>query len=210
VSQDPSTSGSTKPTPITGIQIVTISGSVITQTVTTMPSAATSPEKLSQRKKLSSGAVIATAVASVIAGLVLIAGVMICLFCRRRRRREERFEHNPSNVYRNTSVLSKAGLLGARASLHGVDSLDNTSPMSERRISRPAVSDQRLNPNAFMQHDDGSRTSVNTMQDNRDYTRTLNVSVYTGDHPLFLTDFLTQVRNPDPPPPPSEPLHNQQ
>lgn len=62
--------------------------------------------------------------------------------------------------------------------MHGVDSSDNTSPMAERRTSRPAVSDQRLNPNAFMQHDDGSRTSVNTMQDNRDYTRTLNVSVY--------------------------------
>jgi cell wall integrity and stress response component len=165
-----------------------------------MPTTSTSPEKLSQKPRLSNGAVIATAVASVIAGIVLIAGILICLFCWRRRKRDQPFEHNTPNAYpqRNPSVLSKAGLLGARASLHGVDSYDTTSPVSERRNSRPVVFDQRLNPNAFMQHDDGSRTSVVTMQDNRDYTRTLNVSVIRH-HLLFLTDLLIQIRNPDPP-----------
>jgi hypothetical protein len=162
--------------PSKATQVVTISGSVLTQTVTTMPT--TSAEKLSQKQKLSNGAIIATAVAAVIAGIAILAAVIIALFCWRRRQERSSFEHNTSDVFpqRNPSVLSKAGLLGGNASLHGVGSLDNVSPMSERRNSKPLVFDQRLNPNAFMHHDDGSRTSVLTMQDNQDYTRTLNVS----------------------------------
>jgi len=47
-----------------------------------------------------------------------------------------------------------------------------------RRNSRPLVYDQRLNPAALMQNWEmnGSRTSVNTMQDQRDYSRPLNVT----------------------------------
>lgn len=105
---------------------------------------------------------------------------------------------------RNASVLSKAGLLGsARADdaeknydevhgsgrhsmLYGGDA--ENSPVSpiggygghdrERRSSRPLVYDQRLNPAAIMQNWDhnGSRASVGTLQDQRDYSRPLNVT----------------------------------
>lgn len=47
-----------------------------------------------------------------------------------------------------------------------------------RRDSRPLFYDQRLNPAALMQHweNNGSRTSIGTMQDQRDYSRPLNVT----------------------------------
>jgi cell wall integrity and stress response component len=142
-----------------------------------------SPERLGQKQKLSGGAVIATAVASVVVGVAILAAVVIGLCCWRRKR-EKSFEHGTSQGFprRNPSVLSKAGLLGGQASVTGIDSsYEIVSPISERRNSKPLVFDQRLNPNAFMQHDDGSRTSVLTMQDNQDYTRTLNVSLKNHD-----------------------------
>ena len=75
--------------------------------------------------------------------------------------------------------------MGIRTSVLGIggggggDESDNntTTPVSERRNSRPLIFDQRLNPNALMmEQGNGSRLSVVTMPDNRDYTRTLNVS----------------------------------
>lgn len=50
------------------------------------------------------------------------------------------------------------------------------SEMSEgKRLSRPMFVDDRLNPNALMQHANASRTSVGTLQDNQDYSRPLKV-----------------------------------
>ncbi|KKY23359.1 putative wsc4-like protein [Diplodia seriata] len=61
------------------------------------------------------------------------------------------------------------------------DPSDAMTPNSERRNSRPLFYDQRLNPQPFMNLDNGSHGSIVSIEDNRDYTRTLN------------------VRNPDPP-----------
>lgn len=96
-------------------------------------------------------------------------------------------EAGNSGVTRNTSVLSKTGLLGSaekgylppvhtasHRSNTGMD-IDGFTPISERRHSRPLFYDQRLNPSALMDNDNNSRASIVTMQDNRDYTRTLNV-----------------------------------
>jgi hypothetical protein len=57
---------------------------------------------------------------------------------------------------------------------------DSISPMesgSDRRSSRPYIFDQRLNPSAIMTLDNASRGSVASLDDSRDYGRTLNVSV---------------------------------
>jgi len=95
-------------------------------------------------------------------------------------------------MQRNTSVHSKAGLLGeksgypptiqTRFSTHdlGISSHEGSgtspvSPMSERRMSKPLVYDQRLNPNALMANDNGSHTSLRTLDDHRDYGRMLKV-----------------------------------
>ena len=97
---------------------------------------------------------------------------------------------------RNTSVLSKTGLLSSMGAgpdtekfhddsanghkYHGSESTAPipTSPDGSRRNSRPLVYDQRLNPAALMQHWEmnGSRASIGTMQDQRDYSRPLGVT----------------------------------
>jgi cell wall integrity and stress response component len=156
------------------VQVVTLGGSVITQTVTTsVPTV--SQDKLTPKSKTGStiGIAIGAAIAAVAAILAIVFG---CLWYRRRHDPTDNNNNNGTLFpRRNTSVLSKTGLLGTRMSTHATDPYESTSPTSERRNSRPLVFDQRLNPNAFMTHDDGSRTSVVTMQDERDYTRTLNV-----------------------------------
>jgi cell wall integrity and stress response component len=142
-------------------------------------------------KKMSSGSVVAIAVAVVIAAIVLLVALLVGFCCWRRKRTanspyadDEPSEHVPQ---RNTSVMSKAGLLGPSSS--NTTTPPGESPphrhrpppqpvLAEHRNSRLMVFDQRLNPTAFMQHDDSSRASFVSMQDNRDYTRTLNVSLH--------------------------------
>lgn len=94
---------------------------------------------------------------------------------------------------RNVSTLSRTGLLRSgekdytatlppiNTTRHSSDPSDTITPISERRNSRPLFHDQRLNPQPFMNLDNGSHASIVSIEDNRDYTRTLN------------------VRNPDPP-----------
>ena len=93
---------------------------------------------------------------------------------------------------RNTSLLSRVGILrseksypggNATGTVHngsggfgGVEDASSLTPVSERRSSRPLIFDQRLNPYALMEYDNGSQVSIATMADDRDYTRPLNVS----------------------------------
>jgi cell wall integrity and stress response component len=146
-----------------------------------MPATGTSASVQAVPKaKMSSGSIIAIAVAVVIAAIVLLASILVGLICWRRKRPQNYGDDDPtSNLGRNTSVLSKAGLLGTATSVQNPSETtgQSSAPMSERRSSRLQVYDQRLNPVAFMQHDDASRSSFVSMQDNRDYTRTLNVSI---------------------------------
>ena len=147
-----------------------------------MPTTGTSAsEQAIPKAKLSSGSIIAIAVAVVVAAVVLLAGILVGFCCWRRKKPHDYIDDEPTNnLGRNTSVLSKAGLLGATTSAQNSSEspAQSSAPMSERRSSKLQVYDQRLNPTAFMQHDDGSRSSFVSMQDNRDYTRTLNVSTW--------------------------------
>jgi cell wall integrity and stress response component len=99
---------------------------------------------------------------------------------------------------RNTSILSKTGLLSSAgttidmekfhddsvAANHRYNNSESTAAASvspdgsNRRNSRPLVYDQRLNPVALMEHweHNGSRASIGTMQDQRDYSRPLGVT----------------------------------
>jgi cell wall integrity and stress response component len=135
------------------------------------------PEKMPT--KMSSGSIVAIAVAVVIAAVVLLAAILVG-FCCWRRKKTRAYEDNevPDHLRRNTSVLSKAGLLGGASSLNNASPDKSSGTVSERRGSKLQIYDQRLNPSAFMQHDDGSRSSFVSMQDNRDYTRTLNVGCF--------------------------------
>jgi hypothetical protein len=132
---------------------------------------------------------IAAAVIAAFFGLAFIAGALFLCWRRRNRREDGEIKGASSrDMQRNISVHSKAGLLdktyvptiNTRISTHGLDmnSSDGTtpvSPMSERRKSQPLMYDQRLNPNALMVNDNGSHTSLRTLDDHRDYGRMLKV-----------------------------------
>jgi len=198
----------TTPPPVTTTRVVTLSGAIVTQTVTSTPTPYANPDainQLPQRKESNNAGVIAGATVGGVLGLVALLGLIFFLF---RRRRNDR-DSTHTRMTRNASVLSKAGLLSSapphdteknfdeqaysqppanRASLlHNADDIgpiatpagvyDGGSQRS-RRDSRPLVYDQRLNPHALMQNYDfnGSHASVNTMQDQHDYSRPLGIA----------------------------------
>ena len=174
------------------MQTITVSGAVVIQTVTSMP---TDPSQMTQtpKKGVSKGAIAGIVVGSVV-GLALIGAVVFLLLSRHKWNKDAEDSEDTATSLpprRNTSTLSKTGLLKTekdpyippvitttvnRSSSHGLDTTDSISPISERRNSRPLFYDQRLNPTALMDLDNGSHTSIITIEDNRDYTRTLNVS----------------------------------
>ncbi|KAF2219052.1 hypothetical protein BDZ85DRAFT_60461 [Elsinoe ampelina] len=199
--------------PVTSTQVVTVSGAIVTQTVTSTPRARTSgtaADNLTERPAQSnspSGGVIAGAVVGSLAGLAFILLALFFLW-RRRRQEDDRRSSGSSRINRNASVLSKAGLLATGRNNTTADpekSMEEPrygsqrqsalydppeSPVSapggvydasshaSRRNSRPLVYDQRLNPAAIMQdwEGNGSRTSIGTMQDQRDYSRPLGIA----------------------------------
>jgi cell wall integrity and stress response component len=180
-------------TPTTAQHAQTTGGQATTATVTLLPTAAGE----ATGKKMSSGSVVAIAVAAVVAAVVLLVALLVGLCCWRRRRSSPYAEDDGlpdvrQVPRRNASVMSNAGLLGPPSGSNATTPPGGSPPhrglrtpgarslgdsVAEHRNSRLMVFDQRLNPTAFMQHDDGSRASFVSMQDNRDYTRTLNVSL---------------------------------
>ncbi|KAB8801887.1 hypothetical protein FH972_026709 [Carpinus fangiana] len=186
------------PTPVTSIQIVTVAGGVVTNYVTTVPTSPGLPSTqqdipITHRQGLSNGAVAGITIGA-LAGAALV-GVFLFFCCWRRRRSGNDHE---GGIRRNTSVLSKAGLLrsgstkpnlgaqpprlqtsglafGSGAGPASAGTLGSDSQMSENRRSRPLFVDQRLNPNALFAQQNASRTSVGTLQDNQDYSRPLEI-----------------------------------
>jgi cell wall integrity and stress response component len=217
--QSPTKSPSTSitGTPVTSVQVVTLSGSILTQTITTTPTAGSSNAMLGKEKSQSTspGYIVAAVVAS-IAGIILLC-LAIFWFWRRRKASTDNEKYvggsgsgsrSPADLNRNTSVHSKLGLLDS-ASLPTITTLfsnhtpnfstDTSSPgsMGVRRKSNPLDIDQRLNPTLLMVHDNGSRNSIQTLEDHRDYGRMLKVQLaaYYVSRGYLL---VAQVTNPDP------------
>ncbi|CAK4031065.1 Cell wall integrity and stress response component 4 [Lecanosticta acicola] len=119
--------------PVTSLVLTTISGDVVTQTVTTTPMATVDPyphsDKMQlQRKDGLGGGAIAGVVIGVLAGLALLALAGFLLW--RRKRNNDDAENNGTTdkkkPSRNVSVLSKAGLLArARPSMGERDTDDH-------------------------------------------------------------------------------------
>ncbi|KAF1812455.1 hypothetical protein P152DRAFT_363831, partial [Eremomyces bilateralis CBS 781.70] len=179
------------PTGPTGsVILTTVSGSVVTQTVTAPPTPPMLPAKSARSPGSTAGIVIGA-----VGGAALLIGIACWAIWRRRRRQEEtsdnekfQVENRPS---RNSSTLKKGGFLskvyhanqgvpagsGDSGNSGGENSASNgITPTSERRLSKPLVYDQRLNP-VTLAANNTSRASLNTLQDNQDYSaRILNVS----------------------------------
>ncbi|KAK7538540.1 uncharacterized protein J3D65DRAFT_552307 [Phyllosticta citribraziliensis] len=189
---------------VTSVTVVTQGGNVITQTVTSVPGAnSTSADSRDSRpasRNSVSGGQIAGAVVGGLAGVALIVGIATWILLRRRNAQNAgRDENGDANhpPQRNVSTLSRTGLLksaerdysttlppiNTRHSSNDPSGTETMTPMSERdrRNSRPVFQDPRLNPYPYHVDNNNSHASIVSIEDNRDYTRTLN------------------VRNPDPP-----------
>lgn len=201
-SSESTSSGSTSWTkvPSTTVEVVTVSGAVVTQTIVSIQSLRAEAASDDPRPVVAPE-VIAGSVVGGVVGLLLVMGFVVWLFWFRRRHAGDQFASDGlggssrGSPRRTTSMVSKTGLLstpekayhlsavaGRRGSGFGIDIPTSPTAFGEQQNSRPVVCDQRLNPYAVMMElDNGSSLSIGTIQDNRDYTRTLN------------------VRNPDPP-----------
>ena len=196
-----SASTTDKPTAVTSLQVITVSGAVVTQTIVS-PS---SPDSMSAKQTGLSGGAIAGIIVGTVVGIALLAACFFWAFFARRRKQSrdgmlDDDVNGSSGVTqtrsprRTTSVLSRIGLLdktrysGFQQSSSHDTSDDPSSPVSERRQSRPFVYDQRMIPNLsqLLAGDNSSRQSIRTMDDNRDYSRTLGVSVPDFTWPLWL------------------------
>jgi cell wall integrity and stress response component len=190
------------PSPTESVQIVTESGGVITRVITLTPSntptSSSAPVELKHDDDGPNVGAIAGGVAGGVIGLFALVGGLVFFLWRRRKQQQEALDAHDGGgsggITRNTSTMSKAGLLGGAStaghqypprvatnmsssnSRYGADQ-DSISPISNRRNSQPLVIDSRLNPNAVMTFAGAnlSRESVASLDDSRDYGRQLNV-----------------------------------
>ena len=90
------------------------------------------------------------------------------------------------DLFVNTShtQMSRRPSVGASVMMGDSAPHSASTAAADKRNSRLMFFDQRMNPNALMLGDNGSQTSIGTIQDNRDYTRPLGVS-QASNH-LFL------------------------
>lgn len=182
----------------TDIQVITESGAVVTRTVIYQPtSGASESGSTSNKSSNNTGAIVGGVVGGVAAIAAIVGGLLFFLWRRKKQQRAE--EEHQAGITRNTSTMSKAGLLGGRAvgtdphyppaiatnvshagSRHDNDSISPTSG-SQRRYSQPMMIDSRLNPETVLMYHptfgNSSRDSLGSIDDSRDFGRQLNVSV---------------------------------
>jgi cell wall integrity and stress response component len=133
---------------------------------------------------------------------VAVVGGIVFFLWRRRKQQREAYDGagiggGSTGVTRNTSTMSKAGLLGgsspaggtpqyplriatgfgSQTSRHFDPEKASISPSSNRRNSQPLIVDSRLNPTAVLTYAqvNASRESLASLDDSRDYGRQLNV-----------------------------------
>jgi cell wall integrity and stress response component len=183
--------------------VVTVTGQVTTILVTQAPAASSDDGTLGQSSTEGGGSrglgggAIAGIVVGVVGGLALIIGVIVFLFCRKRRLGQglsrgssftaDRVGGSSSGAQSNAipsrqvSQMSQAGLLGGKVprlqtnGLGGGLGFDTRSaePMSANMDRRSLGTDQRLNPYAIYKQDD--QASSVSLHDDRDYSRQLRV-----------------------------------
>ncbi|KAI1422251.1 hypothetical protein F5Y12DRAFT_641174 [Xylaria sp. FL1777] len=170
------TTQTTTSTPSTSVKTITASGTVSLQTVTVTPTPAagssagsdTEPGANTTSHGLSSGAAAGIAI-GVLALVAIVAGAAIFFYLQRKRRRQE--EELTSRPHSHLS-----GSLGVMSTptttMASVWDGENTS--TGRRSSRLMPHDPRMDPfatNIYTRFENKSRESINTLQDNQDYSR---------------------------------------
>ncbi len=179
----------------TSVQVITESGAVVTRTVIYRPTEAASQSESPSSGSNNTGAIVGGVVGGVAAIAAIVGGIIFFLWRKRKQQRVEQ-EHQ-AGITRNTSTMSKAGLLGGRnvatdphlpppiatnfsnaGSRHETESISPISG-SQRRYSQPMVIDSRLNPETVLMYHptfgNNSRESIGSIDDSRDFGRQLNV-----------------------------------
>ncbi|KAJ4315611.1 hypothetical protein N0V94_005866 [Neodidymelliopsis sp. IMI 364377] len=183
--------------PSTSVQVITESGAVVTRTVVYQPTQGSSTFEPTNKGSNNTGAIVGGVVGGVAAIAAIVGGILFFLW--RRRKQQRAAEEHQTSITRNTSTMSKAGLLGGRAvatdphypppiatnvsasgSRHDGESISPISG-SQRRYSQPMMIDSRLNPETVLMYHptfgNHSRESLGSIDDSRDYGRQLNVSI---------------------------------
>jgi hypothetical protein len=181
--------------PSTSVQVITESGAVVTRTVIYQPTQGSSTFEPTNKGSNNTGAIVGGVVGGVAAIAAIVGGILFFLW--RRRKQQRVAEEHQTSITRNTSTMSKAGLLGGRAvatdphypppiatnvsasgSRHDGESISPISG-SQRRYSQPMMIDSRLNPETVLMYHptfgNHSRESLGSIDDSRDYGRQLNV-----------------------------------
>ena len=177
-------------TPTPTIRLETITGVVRTLTVTP-----TEPPTATAQPKKGTAAFFANAgkVAGLFVGLaviILVTAGLLLFFCWRRRQSHAQLAGEGSTAGGSTPrpqsrSMSQLGLMNEVRQPNGVPQIttgmwgtagpaaDSPTAESERRNSRAKVVDQRLDPQSLWNplHDNSSRISVRSLQDDRDYSR---------------------------------------
>jgi cell wall integrity and stress response component len=178
--------------------VITESGKVFTKTVAPSSAPSTVPPPADDANSAPNVGAIAGGVAGGIIALLALIGILVFVLWRRRKQRQELEDGGngggSSGITRNTSTMSKAGLLGSatdgehpyrpqlattfgtQSSRYGADN-QSVSPISNRRNSQPLVIDSRMDPHAMIEYAgaNASRESIGTIDDSRDYGRKLGV-----------------------------------
>ncbi|KAH9887843.1 hypothetical protein F4778DRAFT_786212 [Xylariomycetidae sp. FL2044] len=169
----------TTPTPSVSIATVTAGGVTSLQTVTVMPSVADDPDSSatsnanatgmkSSQHGLSTGAAVGVAVG--VLGAVVILGAIGAFFWLKRKRQQQEQELADG---RTSQRGSSAGMMSSTTT--PMQSLwDGENMSTGRRNSRLLPHDPRMDPyatNLYTRFDNKSHESVNTLQDNHDYSR---------------------------------------
>lgn len=161
--------------PTTSLRTVTAGGTTQIQTVTVLPTATvgqgaestTSAQPTAESGGIATGAAVGIAIGVI--GFIGILGAIGVFFWLRRRRNEQEAMVERSNSGRGSS----AGMMSTpRTEMASV--WDSEQLSGNRRNSRIMPHDPRMDPfaaNLYNRADNKSRESVNTIQDNHDYSR---------------------------------------
>ncbi|KAI0406911.1 hypothetical protein F4802DRAFT_81128 [Xylaria palmicola] len=158
------------PNPTTSVKTITAGGTISLETVTVTPTPAAGAASGSSTSShgLSAGATAGIAIGVIALAAIAAAIAVFFYFQHKKRQREEELASRP-----HSHLSGSAGMMSTpTTAMASVWDGENTS--TGRRNSRLMPHDPRMDPfatNIYSRFENKSRESINTLQDNQDYSR---------------------------------------